>query len=103
MHGTLLDQRIFEALVARCPPMIHNHFEMVDVQLPVASLPWFLSLYINSMPMVFDDPTSVNRNAAWFGYKTTVTPLKLLQLWIGCWHNGGIIWSIVDCPNPIEI
>ncbi|KAF8330232.1 hypothetical protein F5887DRAFT_1081933 [Amanita rubescens] len=61
MHGTLLDQRIFEALVARCPPMIHNHFEMVDVQLPVASLPWFLSLYINSMPMVFDDPTSVNR------------------------------------------
>lgn len=69
MHGTLLDQRVFEALVARCLPMIHNHFETVDVQLSVASLPWFLSLYakldsftiradknlryINSMPMVF--------------------------------------------------
>lgn len=44
MHGTLLDQRVFEALVQRCLPMIHDHFEEVDVQLSVASLPWFLSL-----------------------------------------------------------
>ncbi|EKM82068.1 hypothetical protein AGABI1DRAFT_70677 [Agaricus bisporus var. burnettii JB137-S8] len=53
MHGTLLDQRVFEALVQKCLPMIHDHFQAVDVQLSVASLPWFLSLYINSMPMVF--------------------------------------------------
>ncbi|KAF8889264.1 rab-GTPase-TBC domain-containing protein [Infundibulicybe gibba] len=53
MHGTLLDQRVFEALVQRCLPIIHDHFHQVDVQLSVASLPWFLSLYINSMPMVF--------------------------------------------------
>ncbi|KAF9266678.1 TBC-domain-containing protein [Marasmius fiardii PR-910] len=53
MHGTLLDQRVFEALVQRCLPMIHDHFQAVDVQLSVASLPWFLSLFINSMPMVF--------------------------------------------------
>ncbi|KAF9449409.1 TBC-domain-containing protein [Macrolepiota fuliginosa MF-IS2] len=53
MHGTLLDQRVFEALVQRCLPMIHEHFQTVDVQLSVASLPWFLSLFINSMPMVF--------------------------------------------------
>ncbi|KAH0836499.1 hypothetical protein J3R83DRAFT_8136 [Lanmaoa asiatica] len=53
MHGTLLDQRVFESLVVRCLPMIHDHFSVVDVQLSVASLPWFLSLYINSMPMVF--------------------------------------------------
>jgi hypothetical protein len=33
--------------------MISDHFQAVDVQLSVASLPWFLSLYINSMPMVF--------------------------------------------------
>jgi len=44
MHGTLLDQRVFEALVQRCLPMIHDHFQEVDVQLSVASLPWFLSL-----------------------------------------------------------
>jgi TBC1 domain family member 8/9 len=71
MYGTLLDQRVFEALVQRCLPMIHDHFQQVDVQLSVASLPWFLSLYveawhaffspltkylcryINSMPMIF--------------------------------------------------
>jgi len=53
MHGTLLDQRVFESLVHRCLPIIHDHFQQVDVQLSVASLPWFLSLFINSMPMVF--------------------------------------------------
>ncbi|KAF9244154.1 hypothetical protein BU15DRAFT_86102 [Melanogaster broomeanus] len=53
MHGTLLDQRVFESLVISCLPIIHVHFVAVDVQLSVASLPWFLSLYINSMPMVF--------------------------------------------------
>jgi len=53
MHGTLLDQKVFETLVQRCLPMIHDHFTAVDVQLSVASLPWFLSLYINSMPMIF--------------------------------------------------
>ena len=46
MHGTLLHQRVFESLVQRCLPMIHDHFHAVDVQLSVASLPWFLSLYV---------------------------------------------------------
>jgi hypothetical protein len=46
MHGTLLDQRVFEALVQRCLPIIHDHFQDVDVQLSVASLPWFLSLWV---------------------------------------------------------
>ncbi|TFY68288.1 hypothetical protein EVG20_g3622 [Dentipellis fragilis] len=53
MHGTLLDQRVFESLVASRLPILHEHFQEVDVQLSVASLPWFLSLFINSMPMVF--------------------------------------------------
>ena len=39
-----LGERVFEALVHRCLPMIHDHFQEVDVQLSVASLPWFLSL-----------------------------------------------------------
>ena len=49
MHGTLLDQRVFESLVARCLPMIHDYFLAVDVQLSVASLPWFLSLSVYSL------------------------------------------------------
>ncbi|TXT07246.1 hypothetical protein VHUM_03416 [Vanrija humicola] len=53
MEGTLLDQRVFESLVKRCLPIIHDHFKAVDVQISVASLPWFLSLYINSLPLIF--------------------------------------------------
>ena len=46
MHGTLLDQRVFESLVHKCLPIIYDHFSAVDVQLSVASLPWFLSLSV---------------------------------------------------------
>ncbi|SCZ90894.1 BZ3500_MvSof-1268-A1-R1_Chr1-3g02357 [Microbotryum saponariae] len=53
MYGTVLDQRVFEHLVQKCLPLIHDHFSEADVQLSVASLPWFLSLYISSLPMVF--------------------------------------------------
>lgn len=53
MYGTVLDQRVFEHLVSRCLPSLHEHFVRTDIQLSVASLPWFLSLYISSMPMIF--------------------------------------------------
>ncbi|PNS19162.1 hypothetical protein CAC42_1898 [Sphaceloma murrayae] len=53
MYGTLLDQRVFESLVERTLPILSEHLTKADVQLSVVSLPWFLSLYINSMPLVF--------------------------------------------------
>ncbi|KAK5135606.1 hypothetical protein LTR08_005086 [Meristemomyces frigidus] len=53
MYGTLLDQRVFEALVAKTIPILCDHLARHDVQLSVVSLPWFLSLYINSMPLIF--------------------------------------------------
>jgi TBC1 domain family member 8/9 len=53
MYGTLLDQKVFESLVERTMPILWEHLVKSDVQLSVASLPWFLSLYINSMPLVF--------------------------------------------------
>ena len=53
MYGTLLDQRVFESLVERTMPILWEHLVKSDVQLSVVSLPWFLSLYINSMPLVF--------------------------------------------------
>ncbi|BFZ61543.1 GTPase activating protein (GAP) [Saitoella coloradoensis] len=52
MYGTLLDQRVFEALVEKTMPVLWSHFTSTDIQLSVVSLPWFLSLYINSMPLV---------------------------------------------------
>lgn len=53
MYGTLLDQRVFESLVEKTMPILWDHLIKHDVQLSVVSLPWFLSLYINSMPLVF--------------------------------------------------
>jgi hypothetical protein len=53
MYGTLLDQRVFESLVEKTMPILWDHLHKSDVQLSVVSLPWFLSLYINSMPLVF--------------------------------------------------
>lgn len=53
MYGTLLDQKVFEALVKKTMPILWDHLCKNDVQLSVVSLPWFLSLFINSMPLVF--------------------------------------------------
>lgn len=53
MYGTLLDQRVFEGLVEKTMPVLWEHLVKSDVNLSVVSLPWFLSLYINSMPLVF--------------------------------------------------
>lgn len=53
MYGTLLDQKVFESLVEKTMPVLWDHLGKSDVQLSVVSLPWFLSLYINSMPLVF--------------------------------------------------
>jgi TBC1 domain family member 8/9 len=53
MYGTLLDQRVFESLVEKTMPILWEHLVNADVQLSVVSLPWFLSLYINSMPLIY--------------------------------------------------
>ncbi|KAK7206993.1 GTPase activating protein [Myxozyma melibiosi] len=53
MYGTLLDQRVFEALVEKTMPILWDHLVKSDIQLSVVSLPWFLSLYVNSMPLTF--------------------------------------------------
>ncbi|KAH8197470.1 hypothetical protein TruAng_008365 [Truncatella angustata] len=53
MYGTLLDQKVFESLVEKTMPILWEHLVKNDIQLSVVSLPWFLSLYINSMPLVF--------------------------------------------------
>lgn len=53
MYGALLDQIIFEQLVEKTMPILSNHFKKTGVELSVACLPWFLSLFINSMPLEF--------------------------------------------------
>ncbi|ANB13205.1 Mdr1p [Sugiyamaella lignohabitans] len=53
MYGTLLDQKVLESLVEKTMPILWDHLVKYDVQLSVVSLPWFLSIFINSMPLVY--------------------------------------------------
>lgn len=53
MYGALLDQAIFEHLVEKNMPQMHAHFKKLDIQLSIVSLPWFLTVFINSMPLMF--------------------------------------------------
>lgn len=53
MYGVLLDQKVFEALVKKTIPAIGDHFTKHDIQLSIVSLPWFLSFFLNTMPLVF--------------------------------------------------
>lgn len=53
MYGTLLDQKVFESLVQNTMPILWDHITKNDIQLSVVSLPWFLSLYLSSMPLVY--------------------------------------------------
>ncbi|KAI3653067.1 hypothetical protein MP228_002492 [Amoeboaphelidium protococcarum] len=51
MYGAMNDQQVFESLIQKTMPVVTEHFKQLDIQLSVASLPWFLTLFINSMNM----------------------------------------------------
>lgn len=53
MYGVLLDQVVLEELVKKYIPKVTEHFQRKEIQLSVACLPWFLTLFINSMPLPF--------------------------------------------------
>ncbi|KAJ3411856.1 hypothetical protein HDV05_001645 [Chytridiales sp. JEL 0842] len=53
MLGAVVDNHVFERLVAKFMPILTDHFKKYEIQLSVACLPWFLSLYINSLPLPF--------------------------------------------------
>ncbi|KAI8930220.1 rab-GTPase-TBC domain-containing protein [Entophlyctis helioformis] len=53
MVGAVIDNHVFETLVGKFMPILGNHFKKYEIQLSVACLPWFLSLYINSLPLPY--------------------------------------------------
>lgn len=53
MYGTLLDQKVFELMVETTMPVMWEHISRHDIQLSVVLLPWFLLLYLSSMPLVY--------------------------------------------------
>ncbi|KAJ2001038.1 GTPase activating protein (GAP), partial [Coemansia thaxteri] len=53
MYGATLDQSIFQSLVEDTMPVLASSFKKRDIQLSIACLPWFLTLFVNSMPLVY--------------------------------------------------
>ncbi|KAI8322604.1 TBC-domain-containing protein, partial [Martensiomyces pterosporus] len=53
MYGASLDQSIFQTLVDETMPMLGQNFKKHDIQLSIACLPWFLTLFVNSMPLQY--------------------------------------------------
>lgn len=53
MYGVLLDQKVFEAFARKTLPLISDHFMKRDIQLSIVSLPWFLSFFLNVMPLIY--------------------------------------------------
>ncbi|RKP19904.1 TBC-domain-containing protein, partial [Rozella allomycis CSF55] len=63
MFGAVIDQHVFEHLVSKSIPILSDHFKSRDIQLSVSCLSWFLTLYINSMPLHY-----AFRIIDWFSY-----------------------------------
>lgn len=53
MVGAVIDNNVFEILVDKLMPVLGDHLRQHDIQLSVACLPWFLTLYVNSLPLPY--------------------------------------------------
>lgn len=53
MIGAVLDNHVFETLIGKYMPILSDHFKKCEIQISVAALPWFLSMYVNTFPLAF--------------------------------------------------
>jgi TBC1 domain family member 8/9 len=52
MFAAIIDQKVFEVLAQNYMPTLMRKFEETSLQLSIVTLPWFLTLFINSMPLI---------------------------------------------------
>ncbi|KAJ3314442.1 hypothetical protein HDV04_000424 [Boothiomyces sp. JEL0838] len=53
MVGAVIDNNVFEKLVKQFMPILGDHLQKYEIQLSVACLPWFLTLFVNSFPLPY--------------------------------------------------
>jgi hypothetical protein len=53
MVGAVIDNHVFDRLVKQFMPILGDHLAQNEIQLSVACLPWFLTLYVNSLPLPY--------------------------------------------------
>ena len=53
MVGAVIDNSVFVKLVQRFMPILGDHFQKYEIQLSIVALPWFLTLFVNSLPLPY--------------------------------------------------
>lgn len=80
MYGALLDQRVLEELINKHMPLLGQHFEKNDIKISIISLPWFLSFFLNTIPLVFAfsimDSFFVNGVKSLFHYSLAIVKIN---------------------------
>ncbi|KAJ1504605.1 hypothetical protein HMI54_006787, partial [Coelomomyces lativittatus] len=51
MVGAQIDSQVFETFIEKYLKSIHDHIKKMDIQLSVACLSWFLSIFVNTFPL----------------------------------------------------
>jgi hypothetical protein len=51
MIGSIVDQGIFEDLIAEKLPVLSKHLNRLDVPIAPITMPWFLLLYVGVLPV----------------------------------------------------
>lgn len=49
--GFKADVAVFEWLLSKTLPEIHKHFKQIGLEIELLVAPWFLSLFVNDLPM----------------------------------------------------
>jgi hypothetical protein len=52
MVGALIDQRVFDHVAAEHLPELSRHLARCGVELALLSVPWFVCLFLNAVPLV---------------------------------------------------
>jgi hypothetical protein len=50
--GSVIDQTVFENLVQKHLPQLYKHLKNVGVELSTITVPWFVSLFLNTLPLM---------------------------------------------------
>lgn len=51
MLGSMVDQRVFEVLLAQYQPKVFDHIQKLEIPIAWFTLPWFLCLFIGKLPL----------------------------------------------------
>ncbi len=109
MLGSMVDQKIFDALIAQYLPNLHAHLTRLQVPIAIISMPWFLCLFIGYIPL---EATLRMLDCFFFGgpnvlFQMALTLLSLCEASLLAEENGDMIVMLIkqqrfSCETLVE-